>query len=241
MTETESAGRVRSEARTRPLACVFDLDGTILDSEPLYFESDRAFLASRGMEYAAALNDAVKGRGAADFFAILASAFPGNPFHALPLTERMRLKDEAYLSHCVGRLRPFPAVVRLLDALGALGLPLAIASGSNSAVIEGTLGMVGLRDRFAVAVSAAEVPRGKPAPDVFLEAAHRLGVEPRSCLAFEDSPNGARAALDAGMTVVVLPDPGSGEGRDRFAGATLIVEGGPEALDPDKLLAELVS
>jgi HAD superfamily hydrolase (TIGR01509 family) len=85
--------------------------------------------------------------------------------------------------------------------------PLAIASSSNPELIEVVVRATGLGDVFRVAVSSQEVPRGKPAPDVYLEAARRLGVEPIRCAAVEDSHNGIRSAKAAGMRVVAVPNP----------------------------------
>lgn len=211
-------------------AVIFDLDGTIVDSEGLYSESDRAFLSAWGIDYDEGLNRAVMGKGASDFMAELESRFPDSPFHRLSPAERMRLKDEAYLEHALPRMRAFSPVAGFARGLAARGFPVAVASGSNPGVIEASLRSVGLLDCFPIRVSAAEVSRGKPEPDVFLEAARRLGVEPKACLALEDSPNGARSALAAGMGVVALPAPGK-EGLDAFAACDLVVEGGPAALD----------
>jgi HAD superfamily hydrolase (TIGR01509 family) len=85
--------------------------------------------------------------------------------------------------------------------------PLAIASSSNPELIEVVVRASGLGDVFTTAVSSQEVPRGKPAPDVYLEAARRLGVEPTRCGAVEDSHNGIRSAKAAGMRVVAIPNP----------------------------------
>ncbi|MCX7024416.1 MAG: HAD family phosphatase [Spirochaetes bacterium] len=243
MSEPERPGSGRNVMIPREpiVACVFDLDGTIIDSEPLYLESDRAFLAARGMAFHDELNTRMKGSGAADFFAILAAEFPGNPFNRLQLEEKIRLKDDDYLSHCRGRLRVFGPVVRLLDALAARGIALAIASGSTPRVIDGTLVLAGLRDRFRIVVSASEVGSGKPAPDVFLEAARRLRLDPAACLAFEDSKAGVRSAVAAGMACVALPDPAEGEPHADFFLADLVVQGGPAALDPGAILAAFFS
>jgi beta-phosphoglucomutase-like phosphatase (HAD superfamily) len=89
----------------------------------------------------------------------------------------------------------------------AARFPLALASSSNRPLIDAVLAAAGLARCFRATVSSEEVPRGKPAPDVFLEAARRLGVPPERCAAIEDSANGLRAAHAAGMRVVALPNP----------------------------------
>lgn len=215
-------------------AAVFDLDGTILDSEPAYFESDRAFLAGWGIDYTRELNAAMIGRGSSEFLRDLETLFPGNALHGLPLAERLRLKDEAYLSHASGRVRAFPAMDAFIAFLRGEGVPLAIASGSSHPVIDATLSGAGLLDAFGVRVSASDVRRGKPEPDIFLEAARRLGAQPGDCLVFEDSIHGVRAAKSAGMAVVALPPrdaPPAG-----YEAADLVVEGGPSAFRPQLVL-----
>ena len=99
-----------------------------------------------------------------------------------------------------------PGAVECVRALTAR-LPLAVASSSNRVLIELVLDLAGIADAFRVVVSAEEVPRGKPSPDVYLRAAELLGVEPKRCCAIEDSTNGIRSAHDAGMRVIAIPNP----------------------------------
>ncbi len=211
-------------------AVIFDLDGTILDSEPAYWESDRAFLAGWGMEYDAATNEAMAGRGARAFMEIMEELFPGKAFHRLPMEERIRLKDEAYLAHARTRVRAFPSVEAFIAWLHGRGVPMAVASGSSREVIDATLDGAGLLWRFPVRVSAQDVARGQPEPDVFLEAARRLGVEPETCLVLEDSVYGLRAAKAAGMRAVALPSSGAA-GGSAYPTADLVVPGGAGAFD----------
>jgi HAD superfamily hydrolase (TIGR01509 family) len=101
--------------------------------------------------------------------------------------------------------------------------PLAIASSSNPELIDVVLRAAGLHELFRVTVSSQEVPRGKPAPDVYLEAARRLGVEPDRCAAVEDSHNGIRSAKAAGMRVVAVPNPHFPPDDEALAQADAIV------------------
>jgi len=223
-----------------PIAAVlFDLDGTVLDSEPAYFESDRSFLAGFGIDYDEALNATFTGRGATEMMLVLERMFPRSPLNALPLPERVRLKDEAFLAYAPSRVRPFAGVVALARRLVERGIAIAIASGSSAPVIDIMLMSSGLDELFRERVSATEVPRGKPEPDVFLEAARRVGVEPAACLVIEDSRHGVAAAHAAGMACVALPAPGTADLRD-FASADMIVDGGAAALDPDLVLRRFV-
>lgn len=220
-------------------AVLFDLDGTILDSEPAYFESDRAFLAGFGIDYDEALNATFTGRGATEMMLVLERMFPRSPLNALPLSERVRLKDQAFLAYAPSRVRPFAGVVALARRLVERGIAVAIASGSSATVIDSMLMASGLGSLFRHRVSATEVPRGKPEPDVFLEAARRVGYAPAACLVIEDSRHGVAAAHAAGMACVALPAPGTVDLRD-YASADLIIDGGAAALEPDPVLSRFV-
>lgn len=220
-----------------PEACVFDLDGTLIDSEPNYKKSDAAFFASYGVSYDEEFIRSVMGKGSADFLRIVERLYPESPVNKLPLEERLWLKDESYLGYARGRTRAFPAMKALAEELHRRGVRLAIASGSSPRVIDFALAEAGLSGLFDAVVSSTEVERGKPEPDIFLEAARRLGVEPGSCVVFEDSRNGALAADAAGMACVALPE----EGADNpaFARAARVFPGGPGAASLAELLGAL--
>ena len=100
---------------------------------------------------------------------------------------------------------------------------LALASSANRSLIDTVLEQAGLAELFEATVSSEEVPRGKPAPDVFLEAARRLGVPPERCAAVEDSGNGIRAAHAAGMRVVAIPNPSFPPGDEALAKADVVL------------------
>jgi HAD superfamily hydrolase (TIGR01509 family) len=126
------------------------------------------------------------------------------------------------------RVVPMRGVPEVPRALAARGLRLAVASSSGPAVIETTLTALGVRPLFEAIVSGVEVARGKPAPDVFVEAARRLGVAPEACLVVEDSERGVRAARAAGMRCVAVP---CGETRHHdFSAATLVLPALPALL-----------
>lgn len=224
------------DSRPKPLgriaAVIFDMDGTILDSEPAYYRSDRAFLASWGIEYDEEFNRSMVGRGAVDFFKELEARHPSSPFNALPMDERLRLKDEYFLREAAGGIPVYGGVRDFIVELARRGLPAALASGSTPAVIRAGLMAAGLYELFGAVVSATEVPRGKPAPDIFLEAARRLGVAPSSCLVLEDSRPGVAAAKAAGMACIALPHPEEA-GDPAFEAADLSVTGGAAAFHPE--------
>ena len=219
----------------RPGACIFDLDGTLIDSEPNYFASDRTFLARYGIDFTEEFSHSVMGRGSADIMRLFKELYPDNPFTAFPVEEMMAMRDNYYIEYAICRTRSFPVMVELVGALDRAGMPLGLASGSSPAVISASLEATGLACHFPVVVSAGEVPCGKPEPGIFLETARRMGVDPEACLVFEDSRNGLLAAKAAGMRCVVLPAPGSDLAA--FAAADLVIEGGPGAAVLDDLLA----
>jgi sugar-phosphatase len=115
-----------------------------------------------------------------------------------------------------------PGVHETLEVFSAAGYPLAIASSSTSEIIAAVLETLGIGGYFRVAQSAEHEPFGKPHPGVYIEAARALGVEPRHCLAFEDSPNGVIAAKAARMTCITVPDPALAGDR-RFGAADLVL------------------
>ena len=195
------------------LAIIFDMDGVLLDSEPLHYEATRALLAEHGVTYTAAHNDNFFGCTDRDVFTALRARFRLGP------SER-ELAD-AWIARVVrllpGRAVPLEGVRETLATLRESGYRLALASSSAPAIIDTTLGALGIEAEFELRVSGHDVEKGKPSPDIFLKAARRLGLGAGDCLVVEDSMNGLRAALAAGMRCVVVPCP-STSGQD-FTGA----------------------
>jgi HAD superfamily hydrolase (TIGR01509 family) len=175
------------------------------------------------------------GTSSTTFFEIIEARFPGNPLNRLSLAQRHEGATRHYFETAHGRVKVFPVMAALVRELGHRGLPLAIASSSTHPIIDYNLGESGLAPLFRVRVSAVDVSRGKPAPDIMLEAARRLGFRPEACLVFEDSPLGLRAAKAAGMYCVSLPAPGSD--LSKFSAADRLIEGGPGAAVLEELLA----
>lgn len=238
MADTQCQGADRPSGGTPRVvsAVLFDMDGTLIDSEPVYVESNREFLAGYGISLGRAAVESFVGRGTLEMMRELGRMFPDNPLSALPPEERARLIDLAYEAYAPGRVRAFPGVVAFARRLREMGVPSAIASGSSPGIIRKMVASCGLAGLFDFALSSQEVARGKPAPDVFLEAASRLGVEPSGCLVLEDSVYGVQAALAAGMACVAMPDPGVEPGPG-FRSADMLIEGGAAAADPEALLA----
>jgi putative hydrolase of the HAD superfamily len=187
-----------SEPRVRAL--VFDYDGLIVDSERVLAEVIVRVIGEWGAEVtfedfghlfgsvdADAIWDELLGRWCGRTIAELDAAV--GPIIS-PLREHQEL---------------LPGVQELLDHARDAGLRVGLATGNRAEVLARRLGKLGIHDRFDAIVTRAEVERGKPFPDVYLETARRLGVEPAECLALEDSVPGCEAALAAGMQVVACP------------------------------------
>ena len=180
---------------------VFDLDGTVVDNMALHAQAFAAFMARHGLP---PLDEGQRARldGKRN-----SDIFPDLFGHALPVEELRAFaeeKESLYRELSRGRLEPAPGLVRLLDALAAHGIPVAVATSGPADNVQHTLAETGLAERLAVVVRGDQVPRGKPHPDIFLAAALKIGVEPAACLAFEDSPAGVAAARAAGMTCLAL-------------------------------------
>ncbi|TAH35573.1 MAG: HAD family phosphatase [Planctomycetota bacterium] len=184
-----------------PRAVVFDLDGTLVDNMPLHQEAFDRFARRHGLPpITAQLRRRLDGQRNRDIFPILF----GRP---LPEDELRRYADEKetlYRELSPGKLRPLPGLTGFLALLERDRIPCGIATSAPEANVPHTLGELGLLERFPVIVRSEQVPRGKPHPDVFLEASRRLHVDPRTCLAFEDALLGVEAAVAAGMHAVAI-------------------------------------
>lgn len=183
-------------ARGGPAPVLFDLDGTLVDSEPTYFEAGRRLLAQYGVtDFTWERHARFIGIGTRETLEILAREYGLNA----PVEELLARKNRLYLELARAGTAVFPQMRELVGRLAAGGHPMAVASGSSRAAIEAVLAGTGLDALLSTVVSAEEVPRGKPEPDVFLAAARRLRVEPAACVVVEDAAPGVVAARRAGM------------------------------------------
>jgi HAD superfamily hydrolase (TIGR01509 family) len=183
-------------------AVVFDLDGLLVQSEEVWDAVREAYVRERGGRYDDEVQRAMMGMSSPEWSRYLhdTAGVPDEP-EAIN-AEVVRRMLAAYRDH-------LPLIPGALDAVRRLAarFPLAVASSSNRELIDTVLDVAGLAPLFAATVSSEEVAHGKPAPDVYLEAARRLGVEPERCAAVEDSHGGIRSAKAAGMRVVAIPNP----------------------------------
>jgi HAD superfamily hydrolase (TIGR01509 family) len=183
-------------------AVIFDMDGVLVDSEPLYDLATTEFLRRRGVDADPAHFDTLRGLPLPEVWAALADRYRlAEPVEELAEAASRDL-DRFFADR--GRLEPIPGVRELVAALNGAGLPLAVASSSPHRRVGDLLGRLGLDRSFPVVVSGDEVRRGKPDPEIFLTAARSLGVDPDGCVVVEDSERGVAAALGAGMRCVGL-------------------------------------
>jgi HAD superfamily hydrolase (TIGR01509 family) len=199
-------------------AVVFDLDGVLIQSEEVWDDVRERFVRERGGRYDAEIQRAMMGMS--------------SPEWSRYLHEHAGVPDEpdAINAEVVRRLLSayrdrLPLIPGALDAVRRLAdrFPLGIASSSNRELIDAVLEAAGLAPLFAATVSSEEVAHGKPGPDVYLEAARRLGVAPERCAAVEDSHGGIRAAKNAGMRVVAIPNPSYPPDDEALALADVII------------------
>lgn len=213
---------------------IFDLDGTLVDSEPLYWEAARGVLAAHGAgEFTWEEHARFIGISTVETMAALRREYGLDA----PVEQLVAEKDRAYLELAARSARVFPAMLGLVERLDAAGHPLAVASGSSRKAVEAVLGATGLHALLPVRVSAEELARGKPEPDVFLEAARLVGADPACCVVVEDAAPGVEAARRAGMRCVAVPYVRPADGDADFAAAGLLFAGGQEEFDADRAYA----
>lgn len=179
-------------------AVLFDMDGTLVDTEGLWWQAAEEVAASLGHRLGEADTPEVLGR-AVEHTAAHLHALTGSP--AAPVAAALH---ERFTTLVAGGVRPLPGVLPLLDALAAEDVPVALVSASPRTVVDVVLAALGPQ-RFAVTVAEGETRRTKPAPDPYLAAADRLGVPPSHCVAVEDTPTGVASAEAAGCAVLAVP------------------------------------
>lgn len=182
-------------------AILFDMDGLMVDTEPLARQAWQQVVAPHGAAMTDDLYERMLGRRTVESAQLVLDELR-LPVLLETLVER---KTTAFLSSLGDGVPVMPGLWMLLDRIEALGLPWAVATSTPRPVAEIVLGKLGVTGRYQALACGDEVEHGKPAPDIFLLAAARLGVAPAACLALEDSAAGCVAAAAAGMRVAVVP------------------------------------
>jgi HAD superfamily hydrolase (TIGR01509 family) len=187
----------------RPKAVIFDMDGLLLDTEPLAARAWAEAAATLGVAFDADLAARMIGRNFADCSAMARAHYPDDyPVDAL--LARWHATYDAIVARDGLSLKP--GVAELLDWLDAHGIVRAVATSTRRDRALAKLAHTALLPRFAALVGGDEIERGKPAPDIYVEAARRLAAAPGTCVVLEDSDPGVRGALAAGMTPIMVPD-----------------------------------
>ncbi|GIW04433.1 MAG: 2-deoxyglucose-6-phosphatase [Thermomicrobiales bacterium] len=185
-------------------AVIFDMDGVLIDSEPLWRIAEVEVLASVGVPITYERTLETMGLRTDEVVEYWHQRYPWSD----PPKKQVEAGiDRRVLELIQERGKPARGALAAIERCAAAGFPLAIASSSASELIAAVVDTLGVRDRFAVLQSAEHEPYGKPHPAVYIEAARALGIPPDQCLAIEDSPNGLLAAKAARMRCIVVPDP----------------------------------
>jgi mannitol-1-/sugar-/sorbitol-6-/2-deoxyglucose-6-phosphatase len=200
-------------------AIIFDMDGLLIDSEPLWRIAEIETLSAVGVPITEEDAVATTGLRTDEVVELWYARYPW------PTPPRKEI-EARIITRLISLVREqgsvMPGAREALAAVSTAGYPLAIASSSTSEIITAVLQTLNIEHYFQVTQSAEHEPYGKPHPGVYIEAARRLGVEPRRCLALEDSPNGVIAAKAARMYCIAVPDPALKDDR-RLLAADLIL------------------
>lgn len=186
-------------------AAIFDMDGLLIDSEPFWKLAERESFAEVGIHITEEMSKVTAPMTTAEVAAHWYAFRPWEGRSTGDLEQSVMSKVRDLINKHGNAL---PGARDILECGRSRGWRIALASNSPLSLCEHVLAVLNLHGAFDVIVSAEQVARGKPSPDIYLEAARRLGVPPARCLAFEDSASGVRAACDAGMTVVAVPSTG---------------------------------
>jgi HAD superfamily hydrolase (TIGR01509 family) len=212
-------------------AVVLDMDGVLIDSEQLWDEVREQLARERGGRW--------HERAQADMMGMSSTEWSRYMHDVIGLAEPPEEINAEVVRRLLARYREslplMPGAVAAVERLAARW-PLGLASSSNREVIDAVLELAGIAHLFRATVSSEEVEHGKPAPDVYLEAARRLGVDPTSCAAVEDSANGIRSARAAGMRVIAIPNPHYPPSEDVLALADVVLHSLDE-LTPESVSA----
>jgi HAD superfamily hydrolase (TIGR01509 family) len=212
-------------------AVVFDLDGVLIDSEPVWERVRRRVVAEHGGRWEPDTQQRLMGMSTGEWSRYLSADLGvrlSPPEVAQVVVAAMA---ERYRSH-------LPLLPGAVDAVLRMAgwWPVGLASSAPRSLIETVLDTTSLRPVFGAVMSTEEVARGKPAPDIYLAVAARLGVPPKACAAVEDSSNGLRAAAAAGCQVIAVPRPEYPPAQDSIGAARLVLSS-LEELEPDAVAA----
>lgn len=199
-------------------AIIFDMDGLLVDSEPVWDRARKSMADEAGKDWNQEDHKAVMGVSTAEWAAYMIRRLELTLSPQEVQTQVIQRMVEMYQAG----IPYFPGAVEAVH-LAANHFPTALASGSHRTLIDTVTADAAMQGQFQVILSADEVGAGKPAPDVYLETARRLGVLPETCVCLEDSGNGILAGVRAGMKVIAVPDPRFAPAADKLAQAHVVL------------------
>ena len=203
----------------RRMAVIFDMDGVLVDTYRAHFQSWNVVAGEEGTEMSEEQFAATFGRTSREIIALL---WPELSDDAAAIQRFDDRKEEAFRRIIAKDFPAMPGVERLLAGLASAGIPTAIGSSGPPANVALVVERLGAKHSFGAVVTADDVTRGKPDPEVFLLAAERLGVPPERCVVVEDAPPGLKAAKAAGMYCVGMAS--TGRTREELSAADLVVD-----------------
>lgn len=199
-------------------AVIFDLDGLLIDSEPLQFRAWSEYVATLGHTLTPEVLSQMLGRRLIDSSRIVVDAFGLD----MPAGQVAEERDRYFLAMVPGQIGPQPGAIDLVETLHRRQIPMALATSGHRRYVDMALESAAIPRLFTAEVTGDLVTHGKPHPETFLTAASLLGIEPARCLVLEDAPNGVRAAVAAGMQCIAIP--GHGSSPADLAGADAILD-----------------
>lgn len=182
---------------------IFDMDGVIIDSEPLWEKAEIQLIQKHGKTYTNSYRKKIIGLNQKDSVNLLINTFDLNASVKEIVEQRKNILIEIYNNE----LKVFPGIINLLEEVRAKGYKTGLATGSPESVINFVVEKFGLQDFFSVIVSGDSATEGKPSPEIYLTTAEKLGSTPENCIAIEDSVNGVLSVKNAGMYCVAVPHP----------------------------------
>lgn len=184
-------------------AVIFDMDGVLVDSEEYWWQSRVEFADKLGKHWSFDDQRTAMGRNTLEWAQVMQERLGTD----IPLEEIIEQVRRGVIARLEARLPVLPGALESVR-IAASAYRVALASGSPKLVIQKVMSLMGLDRAFEVIVYGDDMPYGKPAPDVYLETARQLGLEPTDCVGIEDSANGLRALKAAGMYIIAVPSPG---------------------------------
>jgi beta-phosphoglucomutase family hydrolase len=201
-------------------AVIFDMDGVLVDTEPFHIQNEKMMFKKLGLDISEEEHAGYMGT-ATDVMWKQINSKRNLSLNIAEMTE-LTIKEGLPFFYSLEKIDPMPGLIELLDWLKEKNIPMAVASSSDPETIKVILEKSGLRHYFLYAVSSSEVGKSKPEPDVFLHAAKLIGAKPESCVVFEDSKNGIKAAKAAGMFCIAYSGANSGEQEINHADAHIV-------------------